>query len=42
VFFEDGYGEWKMHFDNPLHEFFVCEMWLAMVGDGVFQALAFA
>jgi hypothetical protein len=42
VFLENRYGEWEMLVDDPFHEFLVGEVWLAVVGDGVFQALAFA
>lgn len=40
--FEDGHGKREMLVDYPLHEFLVGEMRLAVVGDGVFQALAFS
>lgn len=42
VLFEDGHGEWEMFVDDPFHEFFMSEVRLTVVGDGVFQALAFA
>lgn len=42
VFFEYWHGEWEMFVDDPFHELFVSEVWLAIVGDGVFQTLAFA
>lgn len=42
VFLEDWHGKWEMFVDDPFHEFFVGEVWLAMVGDSVFQALAFS
>lgn len=42
VFLEDWHGEWEMYIDDPFHKFFVGEMRLAIVSDGVLQALAFA
>lgn len=42
MFLEDGHGKRKVLVDNPFHEFLVGEVWLAVVGDGVFEALAFA
>lgn len=38
---EDWYGKRNMVFDNPLNEFLVRVLWFAIVGDGVFQRLAF-
>lgn len=42
VFFEDWHGEWEMFVDDPFHELFVSKVWLAIMGDSVFQALALA
>jgi hypothetical protein len=42
VLLEDGHGKREMLFDHPLHKLLVREMRLAMVSDGVFQALAFS